>query len=207
MSSQPDTFINDLRQTIFDGSFSPLTREYPILVFIEKYRDKVDSLDLSGPYSAYYAPGAVFHNCDGKVYNGGSAIWTWMCELFGSRFRGLRHDINVIRVVDPTPKELAQVGLGGAEGAHAKWVQLETDTKFWLRDNGEGEGDLVVEKRMLTFLVGRSSTEGLGSEVGGQMPVGTNGFWILGAKAWWDSRELVGKLGAGQHRTGSSAGI
>ena len=44
------------------------------LSFIRKYTNKVDSLDLSGSFSAWYAPSTIFYNGDGSVYDGGKKI-------------------------------------------------------------------------------------------------------------------------------------
>lgn len=178
----------------FSGSFSPTTRKIPALLFIEKYSVKVDSLDLSTPYSAWYAHKAIFYNSDGKIYRGGEAIWNWMRGLFGPQFRALHHQVYSIRMMDPTVDELVEVGLSEGDGASVKWVQLEVDTVFWLSGPGE---EKVVARRMLAFLVGTSKQLYPGAQEEAQkQEEGTDGHWILMAKAWWDSTELARKLAA-----------
>jgi hypothetical protein len=140
---------------------------YPPVSFIRKYCDKVDSLDLSGPFSAWYAPSAIFYNADGIVYDGGRQIWEWMNTLF-SPFDRMEHLVKTTRV------------LGGLDVGNrmCDLLILETETSFWLKKPLDGEA--VRVPRLLTFLVGPAETRG----------DGTDGLQIWEAKAYWDSAGL-----------------
>jgi len=142
------------------------------LSFIRKYTNKVDSLDLSGPSSAWYAPSAIFYNGNGNIYNGGKAIWEWMHGLF-SPFARIQHLIKSTRV-------LSGMQYGG-EGRNL--LILETETSFWLKKPLDGEAMLVP--RLLTFLVGPTEAH----------DEGTDGMQIWQAKAYWDTAVLEKEVG------------
>jgi hypothetical protein len=137
------------------------------LGFIRKYTKKVDSLDLSGSFSAWYAPSAIFYNGDGSVYDGGKKIWEWMHVLF-SPFAKMDHLVKITRVLD---------GLN-SEGQKCDLLILETETSFWLKNPLDGEA--IRAPRLLMFLVGPATTQG----------EGTDGLQIWEAKAYWDTAVL-----------------
>ncbi|OCL12948.1 hypothetical protein AOQ84DRAFT_417556 [Glonium stellatum] len=168
----------------YPTSYTPTTRLQPSLTFLELYTAKVDSLDLSGPSTAYYSPNAIFYNTDGTVYSGGTAIWTWMRGLFGP-FAALKHNILSIRLTQGVEVE----GLGKGDLA-----VLETQTSFWLKGpDGARQEEPVVVPRLLSFLVGEAE-DGLG----------TQGRWIVEGKVWWDTgvlmREVARRKGESETR-------
>jgi hypothetical protein len=144
-----------------------LTASRPSLGFIKKYTSKVDSLDLSGPFSAWYAPGAKFYNGDGSVYDGGQQIWDWMHDLF-SPFAQIEHVVTTTRVLDGVI----------AAGKTCDLLVLETETSFRLKEPLDGEAIRVP--RLLMFLVGPATTQ----------DDGTDGLQIWEAKAYWDTAVL-----------------
>lgn len=115
-----------------------------------------------------------------------------MRNLFGPQFSKMRHDVRAIRLVAPTSTELSEVGVS-ADDTQTMWVQLETDTNFWLKGKNGAQDQLVVENRMLTFLVGRTSSGAFDDQKGSSSVEhkGTNGLWILMGKAWWDTTGLT----------------
>lgn len=143
------------------------------LSFLQKYTRKVDSLDLSGPSSAWYAPSAVFYNGDSNVYNGGSTIWDWMHSLF-SPFAKMEHSTRMTRVLH---------NVDNSAGKPCDLLILETETTFWLKKPIYGEGIRVP--RLLMFLVGSA-------EVNGQ---GTDDMQIWEARAYWDTAVLEREVG------------
>lgn len=143
------------------------TTSRPSLSFIRKYTNKVDSLDLSGSFSAWYAPSAIFYNGDGSVYNGGEKIWEWMHVLF-SPFARMEHSVKITRVLD---------GLNFACQI-CDLLILEAETSFWLKKPLAGEAIRVP--RLLMFLVGPAETQG----------EGTDGLQIWEARAYWDTAVL-----------------
>lgn len=159
------------------GAWDYSTRQIPALCFIEKYSDKVDSLEIAGPFHHWYAQSCNFYNANGVVYRGGDNIWNWMKELFG-QFIALHHEVISVRLFDATEMDL------GAERA-AQWVILEAQTAFTTKGQLSSYGPIVVP-RLLMFLVGKSEVEGQG----------TDGLQILQAKVWWDSGELERQLKA-----------
>ncbi len=157
------------------GPWDSATRQIPAVAFVEKYASTVDSLDLSGPFYNFFAPGAKFYNTDGIVYDGGGAIWSWMKRLFGV-FSAVHHDIQSIRLIKAGAEEWRPE-------SEAHWVILETTTLFSMKSPTVA-GDPIEVRRLLSFLVGKS-------EVDGQ---GTDGLQILQAKVWWDSGVLDREL-------------
>jgi hypothetical protein len=152
------------------------TRRYPTLAFIEKYTQKVDSLDLSGPSYDWYAPSCSFHDTDGTVYEGGVKIWDWMRQLFG-QFKSVQHEITNVLLITPSGDP------SDPEASGPDTVLLEAVTNFGL--NGEGLGDdNIAARRKFMFKVGLSETEGQG----------TDRLQILEAKVWWDRTALLAKL-------------
>jgi len=137
------------------------------LSFIQKYTNKVDSLDLSGSFSAWYAPSATFYNGDGSVYDGGKKIWEWMHILF-SPFAKMEHLVKITRVLD---------GLNST-GQICDLLILETETSFWLKKPLDGEA--IRAPRLLMFLVGPTTTQGEGMD----------GLQIWEAKAYWNTAVL-----------------
>ncbi|KAK4443371.1 hypothetical protein QBC34DRAFT_386340 [Podospora aff. communis PSN243] len=159
------------------GTFDATTRSISALAFIEKYCDKVDSLDLSGNFHDYYAPSCKFYNTNGVVYDGGAKIWTWMRGLFGS-FDLCAHEHNSFRVVPATAEEWDPA-------AGAQWVFIDTTTLFQFKsENGEAR-EVIKVPRFLMFLVGKSEVEGQGVQ----------GLQILEARIWWDTGLLGAKKG------------
>jgi hypothetical protein len=154
------------------GPLDSSTRASPTLAFFEKYASQVDSMDLSAPFHAWYAPTAQFYNADGVVYDGGDAIWTWMHALFG-QFEKVQHDIKIIRLLPSVSKDESKTEKSG------DLVLSDCVTTFWMKPPLNGDG--ITVPRMLSFLIGEA-------EVKGQ---GTDGLQILEAKAWWDSNVLV----------------
>lgn len=154
------------------GTWDMSTRDEPVLCFMEKYVVKVESLDLSGPFHAWYAPSCNFYNTDGVVYKGGDEVWTWMQTLFAP-FLGVHHNIKTVRLWRATPRDADRA-------RDAQWVMMDTETAFTFK-NDQLKGRSVSVPRLLVFMVGRS-------EVVGQ---GTDGLQILAAKAWWDSGALL----------------
>lgn len=149
-----------------DGSTDvALTASRSSLGFIRKYTNQVDSLDLSGSFSAWYAPSAVFYNGDGGVYEGGKNIWEWMRVLF-SPFAKMEHLVKATRVLD------------GLNSAGCDLLILEVETSFWLKKPLDGEA--IRAPRLLMFRVGPVGTQG----------EGTDGLQILEAKAYWDTAVL-----------------
>lgn len=138
------------------------------LSFIQNYTRKVDSLDLSGPSSSWYAPSAVFYNGDGNIYNGGSTIWDWMHSLFHP-FAKMEHCTRMTRILH---------NVENSAGNPCDLLILETETTFWLKKPIDGEGIRVP--RLLMFLVGPA-------EVPGQ---GTDDMQIWEARAYWDTAVL-----------------
>ncbi|MCJ1427594.1 hypothetical protein MMC29_005497 [Sticta canariensis] len=53
------------------GSFGLSTRSVPALAFYEKYVSHVQAINLTGNFSDFSAPSAVFLDGDGKIYRGG----------------------------------------------------------------------------------------------------------------------------------------
>ncbi|KAH8703932.1 hypothetical protein BGW36DRAFT_370245 [Talaromyces proteolyticus] len=155
------------------GTYDASTRDIPALAFVEKYSDKIDSLEISGPFHDWYAPSCTFFNTNGTVYHGGDEIWTWMKSLFGP-FSVVCHNVKVIRLVEAIPTE------SDPEKA-AYWAIIETETSFSMKDQLLA-GDPIIVPRLLMFLIGKS-------EVDGQ---GTDGLQILEAKVWWDT-EVLGR--------------
>lgn len=154
------------------GSWDAVTRELPTLAFIEKYTNKVDSLDISGPFHLWYAPSCTFYNTDGVVIHGGGETWDWMKGLFAP-FRRVRHDVKVIRLYDATTGE-------AAPKKAAQWITLETQTTFITKGKTPAGDSTVIIPRLLMFLVGKSDVDGQG----------TDGMQILEAKVWWDTGVL-----------------
>lgn len=151
-----------------DGAMDiALTTPRSSLGFIEKYTNQVDSLDLSGSFSAWYAPSAVFYNGDGRVYDGGKNIWEWMRVLF-SPFAKMEHLVKAARVLD---------GLNSA-GQLCDLLILEAETSFWLKNPLDGEA--IRAPRLLMFLVGPAKAQA----------EGTDGLQIWEAKAYWDTAVL-----------------
>lgn len=142
----------------------------PTLAFIQKYTAKVDSLDLSGPSTAWYAPSAIFHNADATEYRSSAAIWTWMQQLFAP-FARLHHIVQATHLIPHVPNAL---------GADCDLVILEAETSFWLRAPLDSH-EPIVAPRLLMFLVGPEELEGQG----------TGGRQIFDAKAYWDSGILT----------------
>jgi hypothetical protein len=155
----------------FIGPIDSQTYSSPTLTFIQQYVSKVDSLDLSGPFHAWYSPSAQFYNADGVRYHGGAAIWEWMQDLSG-QFEKLRHDMNITRILPYVSEAESENGKTG------ELVLLDCVTTFWLAGKLKGEG--ITVPRMLSFLVGETEEDGQGTE----------GLQILEAKAWWDSGVL-----------------
>ena len=150
-----------------DDTIDPRLPQGSSIDFIRSYTGKIDSLDLSGPFSAWYAPSAVFYNGDGKIYDGGRAIWEWMHSLFGL-FAKLEHLVKTTRV------------LGGVNsvGPMCDLFVMETETHFWLKAPLDGEA--IHVPRLLMFLVGPEEIQG----------EGTDGLQIWEAKAYWDTAVL-----------------
>lgn len=157
------------------GPFDSTTRQLPALAFIEKYSNKVDSLDLSGPSNNFYAARAKFCNADSVVYDGGEAIWAWMKVLFG-QFSKVKHVYKTIRVLPATEDEWPAP-------SNANWVFLEAVTSFSMKGPGLS-WDPIEVPRFLAFLVGKSEVEGQG----------TDGLQILQGNAWWDTNVLTREL-------------
>lgn len=150
------------------GDYDASTRKIPALKFLEIYTNKVDSIDITGDFSKWYAPSAKFYNADSVVYHGGKEIWAWMGNLFGPFF-SVHHRNQIVRSFKASPEEAA------AE-RDAWWVILETETTFNLKPPIDTDGPVII-RRFLMFLIGASEVEGQGTE----------GLQILEAKAWWDS--------------------
>ncbi|KAH8649563.1 hypothetical protein BGZ61DRAFT_487946 [Ilyonectria robusta] len=159
------------------GVYDASTRAIPALSFIEKYSNKVDSLEISGPFHSWYAPSCNFYNANGVVLRSGDEIWTWMKSLFGP-FDAVQHSIKVVRLIKATTTE-------AAPERDAYWVMLETDTAFSIKDPLLAGGPIVIP-RFLMFLIGKSEVEGQG----------TDGLQILEAKVWWDTDMLGRELAA-----------
>jgi hypothetical protein len=157
----------------------------PNLTFIQQYTAKVDSLNLSGPSTRWYAPSAIFYNGDATTYRSSEAIWSWMQQLF-SPFSGLHHRVLRTHVVpdssDHSPSSAPDFDL----------FILEAETSFWLKAPLEGEP--IVAPRLLMFLVGPEEVQGQG----------TGGRQIWEAKAYWDSAILTREV---QNRKAAIAGI
>ena len=131
---------------------------------------KVDSGDLLGPSSDYYASFANFHNADNTTYVGGKAIWEWMRRLFGA-FRRVSHEprlITEIRSAEDGPD---------AEST----IYMETVTHFWLLEDADGSEPAVVP-RIFRFRVGAA-----------EHSKGTQGFQIREGSVWWDTGILAKK--------------
>ncbi|KAL6901049.1 hypothetical protein GGI43DRAFT_383394 [Trichoderma evansii] len=160
---------------IHSGVWDHSTRQVPVLSFIEKYCNKVDSLEITGPFHHWYAQSCNFYNTNGIVYHGGDNTWNWMKDLFGQVI-ALHHEVTSVRLFDATEMDL------GAERA-AQWVILEAHTAFTTKGQLSSYGPIVVP-RSLMFLIGKSEVEGQG----------TDGWQILQAKVWWDSGELERQL-------------
>ena len=150
-----------------EATADALTDADKSLSFIRKYATKIDSLDLSGPSSAWYAPSAIFYNGNGNIYDGGEKIWEWMHGLF-SPFAKIEHLIKSTRVLTGT-----QYGGDGRD-----LLILETDTSFWLKKPLDGEA--ILAPRLLTFLVGPAEAH----------DEGTDGMQIWQANVYWDSTVL-----------------
>jgi hypothetical protein len=157
------------------GPWNSSTRKIPAFAFIEKYSNKVDSLDFSAPFHDWYSPSCQFHNNNGTTFDGGDAIWTWMRGLFGA-FSNVEHNIQVARLIKATTQEISPE-------REAEWVILEATTAFSMKDPMLA-GEPIVILRLLSFLVGKS-------EFSGQ---GTDGLQILEAKVWWDTGALAREL-------------
>lgn len=157
------------------GTWNSSTRAIPSLRFLEAYSQRVDAIEITGPFSAWYAQDAKFYNADGTIYNGGNQIWLWMDDLF-QRFAAVNHDIKVIRLFKASARDAALE-------RDASWITLETETAFYLKGLMDTEPPILVP-RFLMFLVGNSDVEG----------EGTAGLQILTAKAWWDSSVLQQKM-------------
>lgn len=161
------------------GPWNDSTREIPALYFIEQYSNKIDALEISGPFHNWYAPNSNFYDTDGTVYRGGENIWNWMKNLF-KPFSALHHEVVLARVLNTNTTDEG-ISLDSA----SQWVVLETQTSFTMRNQSLTEEPIVIP-RLLKFLVGKS-------EIIGQ---GTDGLQILEAKAWWDKSELGRQLRA-----------
>lgn len=160
----------------YQGSWNADTRTVPALAFVEKYALTVDALDLTAPFSDWYAPNSVFHNSDGITYRGGGEIWTWMKSLF-SPFSALHHQVERIHAFDE------ETTFKGA-AVSATRIILEAKTAFTVKGL-PGDTPIVVP-RLLQFLVGASEED----------DQGTDGLQILEASVWWDSGSLQKQIQA-----------
>jgi hypothetical protein len=142
------------------GPWNDHSRQSPTLRFIEKYINRIDSLDLSStPSSAFYSPFAELHDTNGDVYTSGPHIWGCLKRLF-TPFDRINHDVIEIRVVP--------------DGSGKDVVYAQFLTRFRLR----GDEEEVVAPRFFVFSVGEAEAEGLG---------GTDGLQIFELRVFWDT--------------------
>lgn len=164
------------------GSLGPSTRFVPALAFYEKYANHVRAIDLSGPFSNFYAPSAIFFNGDGKIYHGGNAIWEWMKDLFGP-FERLEFEHEVIRVLPLEDDD-------DTEGRSKERWRILTEHVMIAFLKGELAGEGIPVRRAMSWVLGPSEEE----------ETGTDGLQWFEGKVWWDTavvgREVVRRKSA-----------
>lgn len=156
------------------GSFGPSTRSVPALAFYEKYATHVQAVNLTGHFSDFYAPSAVFLNGDGEIYRGGNTIWEWMKELFGPFERlGFEHEMIMVLPLDNNDD--------GEPGRKQGW-RILTEHVMTAYLKGELAGEGIPVRRAMSWVVGPSEEEG----------TGTDGLQWFEGKVWWDTA-VVGR--------------
>ena len=149
----------------FESGYNTETRDIPELRFIEAYAAKVDSLNLSDNFDVWYGTLAIFENADGVIYNGGQQIWQWMHAIFAP-FSAMKHIVHKVRFIKDGVLD---------EGV---LIEMECTTQFWPKSLLKPAS--IDVRRFLSFVVAKA-----------EPGKGTYGYWIVHAKAWWDTAVLA----------------
>lgn len=187
------------------GPWNESTRSVPSLAFLEAYTNNVKACNFGGPYHDWFTASAMYYNMDGKVYDGGEAIWDWMRgELFGPFERIGEDEQRVARVLRGAATVRPGVGVVDECGLHTSEQELQP---------GDKKADLIFYEQVIIFYLKQLPGEGIpvrrlmewvisDSEVEGQ---GWKGSQIWKGKVWWDRTPLGQEIAARRAAKGASS--
>lgn len=166
----------------FSGPWTPATRAYPALRWLEAYTNNVMSLGFASPYHDWYAPDGVYINGDGKIVRGGEAIWRWAGEDIFGTFSGIsvQHDKTRVRLIESAGEAYYDDDeVRGVAPMDADVITYEHLIEFEFKDERLRNGGKVVVRRMMEWIVGK-----------GQDGKGEEGLQCWQGKVCWDTDVL-----------------